>query len=745
MHRIADWSEISRQQVVFLYISRRMVLRVIKLKGRDNKMSSKVNLLSNTPLSFEINLGQRDERAKFLARGKGYTAFFSPDKVILGIIKPTEKRDVSKFDNINHKEDKISSPENYEVNVFGMKLEGCNPNAEIIGEEELLGKVNYFKGNDPSKWVTNISTYAKIRYKEIYPGIDLVYYGNKGQLEHDFIIKPGANPNDITLSFEGIEKIELDDNSNLLISIKDEQLRLLKPKVYQDIRGAKKEIDSSYNIKDLEHVSFKLGDYNREIPLIIDPVLIYSTYLGGSSVDAGYPECCIAVDNNGSAYVAGRTSSSDFPLENPYQDTIIGSPEFFVTKFTEDGTGLVYSTYLGGSDFDDVFDIAVDDNGSAYVTGMTNSSDFPLENPYQDTLKGYIDVFITKLTEDGSGLVYSTYLGGSIGSFSPSLNYGRGIAVDNNGNASITGATNTDDFPLENPYQDTKKGQWDVFVTKLTEDGTGLVYSTYLGGAGHEFGYGIAVDNNGSAYVIGDTSSSDFPLENPYQDTPRDIFVTKFTEDGTGLVYSTYLGGGRGRSIAVDNNGNAYVTGYTSSDDFPLEDPIEDTLKGERDVFVTKLTDDGTELVYSTYLGGSNYDEGYKIAVDKDGNAYVIGCTDSDDFPLVNPYQDTRKGSDDAFVIKLGDVLTPQDKIRLIIDKINDLVTNGALKKSKAKGLIAKLNGAIKKIDKGNNNPAINQLNAFINQVNGFINAGKLSSTVGQELIDDANDVINQL
>jgi hypothetical protein len=355
---------------------------------------------------------------------------------------------------------------------------------------------------------------------------------------------------------------------------------------------------------------------------VIDPVLSYSTYLGGNGGEYGQG---IAVDGSGSAYVTGFTESIDFPTQNPFQMNPHDFGAAFVTKLSPSGDSLVYSTYLGGNQFEVGNSIAVDGSGSAYVTGFTYSTDFPTQNPYQ-TDQPDPDTFVTKLSPSGDSLVYSTYLGGN------EFEVGNSIAVDVSGSAYVTGETFSTDFPTQNSYQ-TDRPFIDAFVTRLSPSGNSLVYSTYLGGNGGESGEGIAVDGSGSAYVTGRTDSTDFPTQNPYQmnQFERDAFVTKLSPSGSSLVYSTYVGGNSfedGWDIAVDSSGSAYVTGFTLSTDFPTQNPYQ-TDQPDEDAFVTKLSPSGNSLVYSTYLGGNSNDEGFGIAVDGSGNAYVTGLTGS--------------------------------------------------------------------------------------------------------------------
>ncbi len=377
--------------------------------------------------------------------------------------------------------------------------------------------------------------------------------------------------------------------------------------------------------------------------------LDYSTYLGGSGEDWGH---AISVGTDGMAYVAGYTWSSDFPTENPYQATPGGgTTDAFVSALSSTGSALYYSTYLGGSSWDEGWGISVGTAGAAYVTGYTESIDFPTENPYQAAFGGYWDVFVTALSSTGSALYYSTYLGGS------EDDEGYEISVGTDGMAWVTGfTTSPDNFPMENPYQAAFGGVEDVFVSALSSTGSALYYSTYLGGSDEDRGYGISLGTDGAAYVAGYTWSSDFPTENPYQVSNAgswDVFVSALTSTGSALFYSTYLGGSvtdRGWGISLGTDGRAYVTGDTNSTNFPTENPYQAGKATGQKVFVSALTSTGSALAYSTYLGGSGYDQGWGISVGTDGAAWVTGETNSSDFPTENPYQAGYAGSGDGFV-----------------------------------------------------------------------------------------------
>src|SRR5881396_1907639 len=428
------------------------------------------------PLSFEVNRGQMDSDVKFFSRGSGYGIFITPTEAVLGLgsgsRRETKRPDALKRNASPNRPTGVAGRPR-RTSVLRMKLAGANPKPQLTGEEELPGKVNYFIGNDPKKWRTNVSTYAKVKYREVYPGIDLVHYGNHRQLEYDFVVAPGADPKAIKLGFEGAEKMEIDARGDLLLHTPEGDVRQHKPVIYQEFDGTRTEVSGSYSLSRRNQVSFEVGKYDRGRPLIIDPTLSYSTYLGGSGSDVGN---AIAVDSARNAYVTGATGSTDFPIASPFQAAIGGSSDAFVTKLNATGSALVYSTYLGGSSGDYGLGIAVDSAGNAYVVGDTDSTNFPTANPFQAAIGGSSDAFVTKLNATGSGLVYSTYLGGSGG------DYGLGIAADSSGNAYVVGDTNSTNFPTASPFQAAIGGSYDAFVTKLNAPGSALVYSTYLGG-----------------------------------------------------------------------------------------------------------------------------------------------------------------------------------------------------------------------------------------------------------------------
>ena len=589
------------------------------------------------PLHFEANQGQTDSGVKFLSRGRGYTLFLTGrGEAVMLLGKPAPMYDRLESAALLRAAAKPSPKPATPAAVVRMNLIGASTSPRVEGVEESPGKANYFIGNDPKMWRTNVPMYAKVKVHGLYPGVDLVYYGNQRKLEYDFIVAPGADPGSITMAVEGAERPSLDGQGDLVLAIEDKEVRFQKPVVYQEVDGVRQEISGSYKLKSAHQVGFQVGAYDGSRPLIIDPTLSYSTYLGGSGLDQSLG---IAVDSSGHAYVTGFTTSTNFPTTpGAFQTTAPGGVvDAFVAKLNAAGSALLYCTYLGGSGVDQGLGVAVDSGGHAYVTGFTNSMNFPTTLvAFRTTSGGGAHAFVTKLNPTGSGLVYSTYLGGS------SNDRGLGIAVDSGGHAYVTGRTNSMNFPTTpGAFQTTSSGGFDAFVTRLNPTGSGLVYSTYLGGSGTDQGRGIAVDPGGHAHVTGLTNSTNFPTTpGTFQTTSGGgvhAFVTKLNPTGSGLVYSTYLGGSgsdQGQGIAVGSGGHAYVTGSTSSTNFPTTtNAIQPASGGGEDAFVTMLNSTGTGLVYSTYLGGSGDEEGKGIAVDSRGHAYVTGFTSSINFP----------------------------------------------------------------------------------------------------------------
>lgn len=607
------------------------------------------NAFGKLPLRFEENRGQTDNAVRYLARGQQYTLYLTPDRNQFALPPKAAASAQS----------------------FALRFVGGATQTPLEAEAPIATRSNYFIGNDPQQWRTDVPNFARIRRRDVYPGVDVVFYGNQQQLEYDLVVAPQADPRQLRLAFDGAQTLHLEPNGDLLLACAQQQVRMHKPIVYQERNGQRQEITGGYVLLESEsqqppHVGFALGAYDPALPLIIDPLVEYSTFYGGNNTDIAYN---IAVDSVGSVYVTGQTSSPNFPLKTPFDNALDGATDAFVLKLNPNGTQIVFASYIGGRNSGDRgWAIAVDRAGNSYFTGETNSLNFPTVNAAQPNVRGNGDAFVTKLNIDGNTLIYSTYLGGTL----PDVAFD--IALDRFDNTYVTGRTESTGFPVRNPLQATLRGQRDAFVTRYDPDGV-LLYSTYLGGdiasgAGRddECGYGIAVDAAQNIYVTGFTSSPTFPLANPIQANfggVEDAFIAKIRTGGAALVYSTFLGGQRAdnaRSVAVDALGYAYITGYTFSSDFPTFNALQPNYGGNTDAFVAKLNVTGSAWVYSTYLGGTAEEnnglitdatpEG-AIAVDGFGNAYVAGKTSSTNFPTVRAVQSSLRGDTDAFVAKL--------------------------------------------------------------------------------------------
>ena len=595
------------------------------------------------PLSFEANQGQSDRPVKFFARGQGYGLFLTPTETVLSLRPQPD------------------APTN-RTSVVRMRLVGANRRPQLTGLDLQTGKSNYLIGNDPARWRRDVPNYAGVKSAQVYPGIDLIYHGNQRQLEYDFVVAPGADPGRIQIAFKGVEKLSLDSEGNLVLATGHGNIVQHKPVVYQDLNGERRSIDGRYVLRGKRRASFDVGSYDTAHPLVIDPVMVYATYLGGASTDLGTG---IAVDSAHNVYVTGWTSSSNFPTAGSFQAALSGPFDAFVTKLNPTGTALIYSTYLGGTGQDLAAAIAVDGNGSAYITGRTDSTDFPIAPQFGAilaTAQGGLDAFVTKLDPSGSSLVYSTYLSGN-----PNSNdVGTGIAVDGSGNAYVVGTTDSANFigtpgAFQVNYGGGISDAW--VVGGINPGGTGYLYITLLGGSGDDHGTGIAVDASGNAYLTGYTNSTNFPLTSGNKPQPLsgggyDAFFVKFNAAGSALLHSTFLGGSgddRGLAIALNASGNACIAGSTSSTNFPTLGGIQvSNGGGASDAFVTKYTP-AFGWVYSTYLGGSGLEQATGIAEDSSGNAYVTGITQSQNFPFVSPVQGPGGGAfDDAFVAKVN-------------------------------------------------------------------------------------------
>lgn len=616
------------------------------------------------PLSFEVNEGQVDKQVSFLSRGSGYDLFLTSNEAVLSLNAPAAQAQTTESSLLlttEHRNAQADLPGQTKNDVLRMKLVGANPATRVTGLEELPGKSNYLLGNDPKQWRTDVAHYARVKYEAIYRGIDLIYYGKQQQLEYDFIVAPGAEPSAIKQVFAGTQSVAIDAEGELVLRTRAGEVRQRQPFIYQEIAGRKRQVAGGYVKTGKQQVGFAVGEYDPNLPLVIDPVLIYSSYLGGSGQDSVKG---IGIDGGGSAYVAGYPGSLNFPTTPGSFQTSASTPwDVFVTKFDPTGSVLIYSTYLGGSANDYLYGVAVDSAGSAYLNGSTRSLNFPTTPGVFDAVPdSALDAFVVKLSTSGSSLAYSTFLGGSASDEAFS------IAIDGVGNAYVTGATTSLNFPttagvIDVSFNSTLTSDEDAFAAKLNATGSALTYSTYLGGSQRDAGTGIVVDVLGNAYLVGSTLSSNFPRTFGAFDTTQngsfDLFVLKLNSTASGFYYSTFVGGSvdeLGNGIAIDAAGYAYVTGCTYSSNYPTTAAAFDRVfNGPLDAFVTKLNQSGTGLVYSTYLGGTGVDIGLGIAVDNTGQAYMIGHSYSTTYPTTFGALDTsQNGGTDVVVTKLN-------------------------------------------------------------------------------------------
>jgi len=629
------------------------------------------------PMAFEANVGQTDPTVQYIARGNGYSLFVTDSETVMSLSWYDDGNSTFKArGNGSSKGPRASG-----TDVLRLSLTGASRGISFEAQNPLPGASNYFIGKDRGQWKTRIRQYSQVVAHDVYPGVDMVYYGKQGQLEYDFHVKPGADPKVIRVRHAGADSATVDDQGNLHLAIDTRGVRFKPPTVYQENGGVTTIVSGNYVTTGKNEIGFEVGDYDKTQTLIIDPSLDYSTYLGGAGLPGlglGDFGAGIAVDTNGNAYVVGYTTSTNFPtITGAYQSSMGTYGDVFITKMNADGTALVYSTYLGGNGDDRGCAVVLDASNDAYVTGQTHSTNFPTASPggtpYQTIFGGSgigdTNAFVTELDPTGSTLLYSTYLGGS------NNDTGTGIALDTVGNIYISGSTDSTNFPVASAYQTALAGVTNAFIAKLNPGGNGggdLLYSTYLGGSGADMANGIALDTNGNAYVTGSTTSAtSFPTTGGIFQTAlagvTNAFVAKINPSVSGagsLVYSTYLGGGAsdaGNGIALDSAGDAYITGSASSTNFPTTSGAYQTAMSNVNTtaFLTVLNPTGTDLVYSTYLGGNYYDEAAGIAVDTNGTAYLTGQTYSGTFPTTaGAYQSVnnaymQNALDNAFITML--------------------------------------------------------------------------------------------
>ncbi|MFC1476840.1 SBBP repeat-containing protein [candidate division KSB1 bacterium] len=630
-------------------------------------------------VTFTKNIGQYDKTVKFTAWERGAKIFLTGEglKFLLCGEKARpaflrkENEDRNAYESHRGTEDDPLRRMEYEYFAVDLQFVGSNPDHEITGEGKMPWESNYFIGADPSKWKTGVPNYSGVRLKNIYDGIDLVYSMNREGIRCEFIVSPGADPGKIQLKYDAGEvqnaaRLKIGGRQVLEINTIDSNLLRCEQESYQVIDNRRIQVETEYKIINTDEniLTFSPDSYEPLSTLIIEAQIGYSTFAGGSNNDYGWD---IAVDMDGCAYVTGATWSVDFPVTaGTLDESFNGDRDVFAIKLNSSGSAPVYATYIGGTDMEYGNCVDVDDEGNLYVTGYTESADFPVTpGSYDAAFDGAeADIFVSKLNASGNALIYSTYIGGS------SWDGGGSIAVNDEGNAYITGYTFSADFPIKSGAFDSDyNGDWDVFISTLNSSGSALIYSTFLGGTGDDIGRRIVVDENGIIIVSGETVSGNFPstpgvFEESYSGYYNDIFVSKLNLSMGELVYSTFIGGTGGdwcRGMAADSRGNVYVTGTTGSEDYPVtQGALGVSLSGDRDLVISKLDSTGTTLLYSTYLGGSDDDYARGITAGPGEEAYVTGYTSSPDYP-------TTSGAFDE---------TYNEKFDVIVSRIDTLGAN---------------------------------------------------------------------
>jgi hypothetical protein len=642
----------------------------VRPQSLDSQNSNlKVDLdFGRMPLYFIRNQGQLDKQVAFYVQGRDKTLYFTSEGVTF-VLSESDSSKTSLDSKNRFKEPMLKEIKQAKRWVVKLDFVDATTRIKPVGQDKAEAIISYFKGK-PEEWYTGLSTYSKIVYSNLWPGIDLVYCGTANRLKYEFIVHPGADPSQIRLAYRGATSVSVGKEGRLEVMTPAGSFQDDVPVAWQENKGRRVNVPLQYKTEKTSidtatlRYGFDIGDYDPTKPLILDPaVLVYCGYIGGSQSDSASG---IALDKSGNAYITGSTESNQtsFPVKVGPDLTHNSSEDAFVAKVKADGTTLVYCGYIGGSGGEGGSGIAVDGSGNAYITGSTYSyeTSFPVKvGPYL-YFGGEEDVFVAKVNASGTALVYCGYIG------TDDFDVGNAIAVDGSGNAYITGYTSSSSFHLKVGPSLTFGGYYDAFVAKVNATGSALVYCGYIGGAEYDYGNGIAVDGSGNAYITGSTESdqTSFPVKvGPdltfnYND---DAFVAKVNAAGTSFVYCGYIGGNisdRGNAIAVDGSGNAYITGETQSyqTSFPVKIGPDLTYNyGQRDAFVAKVNASGAALSYCGYIGGAEYDYGNGIAVDGSGNAYITGYTASDQtsFPVKGGPDLTFNGGDnDVFVAKVN-------------------------------------------------------------------------------------------
>jgi len=618
------------------------------------------------PAVFTPNLGQFPPGVLFHSRTGISNVWITTDGVVYQFARLVggEDRGIPESSHIASGAPSSDEPQAQALETFVLatRFTGASPAAAVTTGPLAAQQCNYFLGNDPNRWRAGVSTYSSVLVKDIYTGIDLRYQTVPGGLEYDFIVHPGADPDAIGIELQGCESVAQAGDGSLLLETQWGRLKKTIPSVYQEVSGVRVPVMGSFVIRPSKTIGFKLGVVpNPQEPVVIDPVISYSSFLGGSGYEIAKS---VEIGSDGAAYVCGTTASLDFPVDDPFQDQYAGGGYYpgdvFISHLAQDGSGLIYSTYLGGSDYDEGWGIDLGPDGSIYVTGLTNSTDYPLLNPLQSAKAAGADVIISRLTPQGDALLFSSYLGG--GNYDGATD----VAVDGEGRAYLTGETKSTDFPTVNAYViNHSGGVSDAFVACLNADGASLAFSTYLGGSSYELGRAISVTASGVCAITGTTGSLDFPIEAALQPTHGgngtyylgDAFVAKFDPAGV-PAFITFLGGveyDEGWGVDMDPAGNVYVAGLTYSVNFPVANPVQSMKSAAVDAFTSVFSSDGSSLSFSTYLGGSNYDGATDVAIGDDGQLRLTGETKSPDFPVINPAQAIHGGGgSDAFLTVLN-------------------------------------------------------------------------------------------
>ncbi len=540
----------------------------------------------------------------------------------------------------------LASPPSSKEAALSITSLGASDHPTAIGEDELPGKDNYLIGKSPSQWHRNVPTYGRVELQNVYPGIDVDYFGTARDLEYDYVVAPRADPSVIHIGFTGASSVTRAPSGSLVLSTAAGSVLEKAPTVYQVIDGVHHSVNSSFTLSG-GVAGIALSSYDHGAPLTIDPTIVYASYVGGSSDDQNYS---ITTDNAGNIYAVGYTDGGGFPTASAYQGSYGGGVhDIGITKLSPGGASYVYSTYLGGSGSDVGYAIAVDAGGDAYIAGMSTSTDYPVVNAYQSSYSGsYYNGVVSKLSADGSTLDFSTYVHGGNG-----YTELDGIAVNGSGNAYVAGYTSATNFPTVNPIQSSNPGGDDAVLFELSTSGSSLAYSTYLGGVNTDV-TGInclAIDAQGDAYLAVTTDSSGLATagaaQTSYGAGANDDLVYKVNSAGSAIDWATYIGGNgddESEGIALDGHDNVFLAGFSSSTNFPTVNAIYGSKSGGYDGTLTEIAADGASFVYSTYIGGSSDDLLVGVAVDAEGDAYFGGYSESSNFPMVDATQGSYPG-----------------------------------------------------------------------------------------------------